>query len=429
VAEGLPFGRYLIIKRLATGGMAEVFLARPRQRDLAPRLLVVKRMLPIFMSDPEVMRMFLDEARIASQLAHPYLIQIFDVGHAERALYVAMDYVHGVTVHDLMAAAQARGEAVPWALAVRLASYLCEALQYAHDVNGIDGVPLNLVHRDVTPTNVMISYTGAPKLVDFGIARASQRLTVTQPGTTKGKLLYAAPEQYTHGNVDARTDLYGVGVCLYEMLAGENPFAQTTTQREAVNAVVMQPPTPLHSRRRDVPKKLSRLIQQTLEKDPARRPATARDLRAHLEEALMDARAVVGMPELAQWVGKLFPGRAALVPAVEPLDPDAETIMAADAAPGAAGKHSTQPLGAEQRAAILASLDDSAPMAEAPPQSSPSLSGTAPGSSGLGRMRWALRVGLVMAAVGIAAFAAWGLRRVLAPSASSPSDASAAARP
>ncbi|HEX4621020.1 MAG TPA: serine/threonine-protein kinase, partial [Myxococcaceae bacterium] len=316
-------------------------------------------------------------------------------------------------------------EVVPWPLAVRLATYLCEALQYAHDLNGIDGLPLNLVHRDVTPTNVMLSYTGAPKLVDFGIARASQRLTVTQPGTTKGKLLYAAPEQYTHGNVDARTDLYGVGICLYELLAGENPFAQSSTQRDAVNAVVMRPAPPIHGRR-DVPKKLAKLIHQTLEKDPARRPESAKALRSRLEETLMDERSVVAMPELAQWVGRLFPGRAALAPAIEALDPDAETIMAQDAAANG-GKLSTQPLGSEQRAAILASIGEPAPSSAAPPHpSQPSISVTAPHRWGVGRTRWALKVGVVMAAVGIAAFAAWGLRRVLAPA---PTDAGPVARP
>jgi hypothetical protein len=190
----------------------------------------------------------------------------------------------------------------------------------------------------------------------------------------------------------------------------------------------MQAPPSLQSRRRDIPKRLAKVVHQALEKDPARRPASAREMRRRLEDALIDAHEVVGLPELAQWVGKLFPGRAALAPAVEALDPDAETILQREGG-GAPGHHATQPLGEQQRAAILASLDEPPPGPLLPPQSSPSLSVTAPQSWDLRRMRWPLRVGLVMAAVGIAAFAAWGLKRVLAPGANAPGDASAVAHP
>jgi serine/threonine protein kinase len=443
VPDGLPFGPYFIIKRIAVGGMAEVFLARSRAREVAPRLVVVKRMLPILMSDPEVMRMFLDEARIASQLAHPYLIQIFDVGHVDRALYVAMDYVHGVTAHDLIVAAAGKREAVPWPFAVRLASYLCESLQYVHELHGIDGLPLSLVHRDVTPTNVMVTYTGAPKLVDFGIARASQRMSTTQPGTLKGKLLYAAPEQFTHGNVDARTDLYGLGMCLYELLAGHNPFHRNATHRDSINAVVMQPPPPVLSVRRDVPKKLSEIIQSALEKDPARRPQSAQEMRARLEAVLMDARAVVGMPELASWLAKIFPGRAVLAPARDEPNPDAETILAPDGVSAPERKLSTQPLDEAQRSAILAALGEPVPPPALPPQPSPpmlpaariteqevprppiatssqefSLAGVPGGHSHAlaqraWQLRWLIPVAIAVMGLALAMAAAWGVRRHL----------------
>jgi serine/threonine protein kinase len=312
VTEGLPYGPYNLIKRLAVGGMAEVFLARPRSEAGAPRLVVVKRMLPLLMSDPEISRMFLDEARIAAQLSHPFLIQVFDVGSIDSTFYIAMDYVHGVNMKDLLAAAKARGQPVPWTLAVRLASSLCEVLEYVHELKSVDGTPLQLVHRDITPSNIMVTYTGAPKLVDFGIARAAQRLTETKPGVVKGKLLYAAPEQYTHRQADARTDLYGLAICLYEMLVGENPFASVSTPFEAASAVAKQVPPSVLGARPDVPRKLADAIASGLEKDPSKRPQSAGDFRRRLEGAIASAQAVVGMPELARWMAQLYPGRAAL---------------------------------------------------------------------------------------------------------------------
>jgi serine/threonine protein kinase len=364
--EGVPFGPYLIIKRLAVGGMAEVFLARTKDQRGPGRLLVLKRMLPMLSADPTIATMFLDEARIASQLAHPYLIQIYDVGHVEHALYIAMEYVHGVNTGELAQASRARGIEVPWPLAARLACYLCEALQYAHDVRGIDGRPLQLVHRDITPTNIMLTYSGTPKLVDFGIARAARRLSVTQPGMVKGKLLYAAPEQYLDKPVDSRTDLYGLGLCLYELLGGRQPFGDLTTPLEVAEAVTTRKPAPLLGLRRDVPKKLAELVHQALEKDPAHRPASALELRTHLEGVLMEERVMVGMPEIERWVGTIFPGRATLRPnrSDGEEDQDAET-QRASAVVARPPTHATQPLDDAQRDALLHALEVSAASASA----------------------------------------------------------------
>ncbi|HEX4621500.1 MAG TPA: protein kinase, partial [Myxococcaceae bacterium] len=169
-----------------------------------------------------------------------------------------------------------------------------------------------LVHRDITPSNIMVTYTGAPKLVDFGIARAAQRLTETKPGVVKGKLLYAAPEQYSSRQADARTDLYGLAICLYEMLVGENPFAAAQTPFEAAGMVAKQTPASVLGVRPDVPRKLADAIAAGLEKEPAKRPQSAGEFRRRLEAAIASANAVVGMPELARWMAQLYPGRAAL---------------------------------------------------------------------------------------------------------------------
>jgi serine/threonine protein kinase len=315
--------------------MAEVFLARRREDPEFARPLVIKRIQPQLMHDPRVAALFLAESRIAAQLSHPYLAEVFDVGRVDDTAYFAMEHVRGLNLSQAAGRARLQSIDVPWPCAARLFAQFCEVLAYAH--------AQQLVHCDVTPHNLMVTWEGAPKVLDFGIARAAHHLPRSASGFM-GKPLYAAPEQHRRAEPTPLTDIYGLGLSLYEMLVGENPFASSAERSSAADAVLEQVPESIHRRRRDLPSPLVKLIDAALAKDPALRPGSVLAFRAALEGALMDARAVVGTPELARWLRELAPDA---VPEVSPRAPSAP-------APG--GARSTQPIDPGTRDLLVDSL-------------------------------------------------------------------------
>src|SRR5579859_624404 len=206
MAEGVPFGPYRLQRRLARGGMAEVFLARHIGVEGFERRVAIKRILP-HLSDSEGFRsMFLDEARLAAQLSHPNVVHIYDFGRAGDYDFIAMEFVDGVDIGQLIR--RGRKHPVPFELAARILSDVCGALHYAHRITDAGGRPLNLVHRDVSPQNVLVSYDGVVKLVDFGIAKAAFAAGRTRPGVVKGKYAYMSPEQVEGRALDGRSDLF-----------------------------------------------------------------------------------------------------------------------------------------------------------------------------------------------------------------------------
>jgi eukaryotic-like serine/threonine-protein kinase len=307
MAEGIPFGPYTIVRRLAVGGMAELFLARRSGEGLPDQLIAIKRVLPSLSSDTDFLEMFLDEARLGALLSHPYIVRIDDVGREQGLLYMAMEYVHGVDLTRVLEARRQTSRPFPWPIAVRLINQVCEALQYAHRLTDADGGPLWLVHRDVNPTNVMVTFAGSIKLVDFGIARAASRIHQTEPGVIKGKLEYASPEQYRDEPVDVRTDVYGAALTLYELLADGLPFRKGEPG-QVMRAVLSEVPPLLNSVRREIPRRLSDSVAAALSKDPRARPGSVEELRLALAECLMDARVEIGLPEIATFIAQLFPG-------------------------------------------------------------------------------------------------------------------------
>jgi serine/threonine-protein kinase len=234
MAVGIPLGPYRLVRRLATGGMAEIFLARQEGPDGFARELVVKRILPHLAADPEFLRMFRDEAKLAALLSHPNVVHVYDFGAVPDAegttLYLAMELVRGVDLRALILRALAdarkvgRSGAIPPHHAAKIASFVCEGLAHAHSVR-IDGRPAGIVHRDVTPSNVLLSFDGAVKLADFGIAKAAvSRSDETEIGVVKGKYTYLSPEQARGEPLDARSDLFNVGILLFESVLGEALF-------------------------------------------------------------------------------------------------------------------------------------------------------------------------------------------------------------
>jgi eukaryotic-like serine/threonine-protein kinase len=274
--EGVPFGRYLIRKRIAKGGMGEVLLA-DQVGPLGPvRPVALKRMLPRLARDPRAARMFLDEMAIAAQLNHPNIATTYDFGDVDGMYFIAMEYVEGLSLHDLIA----EFGPLPVAAALSIVAQIADALSFAHTRKGLGGELSPVVHRDISPHNIMISTSGAVKLLDFGIARAEQALV----GRLEGKLNYAAPEQLQGDAPDRRSDLWALGVVLYEALTGVRPFDRDNPV-EMLTAALSQDYVPLEARRPEAAP-VSKVVARALLKDATRRWPTAEGFRAACLEAL-----------------------------------------------------------------------------------------------------------------------------------------------
>src|SRR5262249_47010687 len=252
--RAMRLGKYQLLRKLATGGMAEVFLAKTDGPMGFEKLLVIKRILPHLAEDPQFVEMFLGEAKLAAQLNHPNLVQIFDFGRAEGSYFIAMEYIDGPNLRTLQVRARDLRRMVPFPIAARIVSWAAEGLAYAHDFQDLaTGQPLHLVHRDVSPDNILVGRSGTVKLVDFGIAKATGQSHQTQAGTVKGKVAYMAPEQLRGEPLDRRVDLYPLRIGPSELCTGRMPFEGGTGARKVLaglTALARSPvhrgPTPLH---------------------------------------------------------------------------------------------------------------------------------------------------------------------------------------
>ncbi len=219
--EGSKFGPYQLIKRIAFGGMAEIHLAKATGIGGFEKLLALKVIHPKFSEDQEFIDMLVDEAKIAVQLSHVNVGQIFDLGHIDGTYYIAMEFIDGKDLYQLLVKCSELDIAIPFDVIAFIAMETCAGLQYAHTKSDNYGRPLNLIHRDISPQNILISYDGEVKIVDFGIAKASQRSRETESGVIKGKFFYMSPEQAWGDDIDGRTDIFSTGICLYEMITGQ----------------------------------------------------------------------------------------------------------------------------------------------------------------------------------------------------------------
>ncbi|MEW5852350.1 MAG: protein kinase [Myxococcota bacterium] len=306
----IPFGPYLLLERLAIGGMAEVYLAKTQGAAGFEKLVAVKRILPTISEDSEFINMFIDEAKIAGQLAHASIAQIFDLGRINNSYYIAMEYVPGVDLRALWDRARARG-GFPLPLAVHITTRICEGLDYAHRRKDSRGKPLAIVHRDVSPQNVLCSFDGDVKIIDFGIARAANRLVRTQTGILKGKFAYMAPEQARGQQMDHRADIFAIGVILHELITGERLFKADSdfSLLEKVRKAEFIPPRAL---RADTPPDLERVVMKALAAKPEDRYPWASNMQADLERYLVSSRKQPSREELAEYVRDHFPEGARL---------------------------------------------------------------------------------------------------------------------
>ena len=324
VAVGDTVGRYDVIRPLARGGMAELYLGRARGIEGFEKLVVLKCIRQEYEHEGEFIRMFLDEARLAATMSHPNIAQVFDVDRSDGRYFFAMEYVDG---RDLVAIRKAGGRlALEHVLAIAVG--VTAALHYAHELRDAEGRPRGVVHRDVSPSNVLISHDGAVKLVDFGIARAAGRLTTTRAGTLKGKVRYMSPEQCAAHELDRRSDIFSLGAVLYELTTDHAPFTAEADVALAHRIATEDAPPP-SSRVAAYPPGLERIVMRALARDRDARYPTAQALQVDLENLAVELGLVISPVGLAGCMKRLF--AASVDPAPEAPEARGATAIAAAA--------------------------------------------------------------------------------------------------
>ena len=299
------YGKYQLLGLLARGGMAEVFKAKSHGVEGFEKVLVIKRILPELSSNPDFVEMFINEAKIAVTLSHANVVQVFDLGRADDTYFIAMEYVAGSDLATVLRRGRKHGNPLPLELAAYVTSEVAKGLDYAHRRRDANLQPLGIVHRDVSPQNVLLSFEGEVKLTDFGIAKA--RGTVedgTAAGVLKGKYAYMSPEQARGREVDARTDLFALGTVLYECLTGRSPFLTASTY-DTLQRVREGRVPPLHEVAPDVPEELATIVAKAMKPEPSERYENAGQLYEELVQFLYGAGRRVGAHDLANYLGQL----------------------------------------------------------------------------------------------------------------------------
>jgi TonB family protein len=319
--SGTPFGQYELTELIATGGMAEVYRARMQGVEGFQKIVAIKRILPHLTDNEEFVRMFVDEAKVAAQLQHPNIIHIYDLGKIERSYFIAMEYIDGRDLRSILRTLEEKRARLPLGLALFITSRLAAALDYAHRKHDLQGKAMTLVHRDISPQNVLISYDGDIKLCDFGIAKAASKASHTRAGALKGKLQYMSPEQAWGKDIDSRSDIFSLGLVLYEMLTGRKGFAGDSELSilEQVRTPRLIPPRELDPA---IPPEVERVVMRALKEKREERYQSAAELAADLGTMLQVIRPTPGATELGAFLTDLV-GReravgSASVPAPRP---------------------------------------------------------------------------------------------------------------
>jgi len=298
-------GRYTILERLAVGGMAVVYLGFETGDSALQRLVVIKQILPQYDADDGFQRMFLQEARLAANINHPNVVEIHEFGTWEEQPFLAMEYVQGVPLNILMRHASENRQKIPAGVAIGIIAQACSGAHSAHELTDPSGAPANLVHRDLTPHNLMVTETGHVKILDFGVAKATSNQEKTETGMLKGKLPYMSPEQLWQSDIDRRSDVFTLGVVLWEMLLGERLFAREG-EVATINAVLNSTLPRLDAARPDISSGIMSAALSALEKDPAKRTRTAEDFRTALLDAAREERLDISEDAIRTYVNSLL---------------------------------------------------------------------------------------------------------------------------
>ena len=301
------YGNYFLLEKIAVGGMAELFKAQQRGVQGFQKIVAIKRILPHFSDNEDFVRMFIDEAKLAAQLSHPNIVQIFDLGKSGRSYFIAMEYVNGRDLRTLLKKVREYGTPFPEQVAAFVVMKVAAALDYAHRKRGFDDRELKLVHRDISPQNVILSVEGAVKLVDFGIAKAASKASTTMAGALKGKVLYMSPEQATGQPLDNRSDLYSLGLVLFELLTGERCF-QSDSELGVLEKVRLGRISDLATLNPKVSREMVAIVNKALQKSVDHRYPSARFMERDLREYLQRQGTPITEHDVAEYVNALLRG-------------------------------------------------------------------------------------------------------------------------
>lgn len=279
-------GDYLIIERLAQGGMAQVYKAKTVDPNGIDRLVVIKRILPHISSNPEYIEMLIDEAKIAVHFTHGNIAQVYDLGKVGEDYFIVMEYVDGKTLGQILRNFRQREIPIPLDVILFCLAELCQGLDYIHNKADPQGKPMGVVHRDVSPQNIIVSYSGTVKIIDFGVAKAEEKISQTESGVLKGKFAYMSPEQADGNPVDRRSDIFSAGILLWELLTQERLFKRKSNM-QTIKAVRKGKYKPASKKRGDVPKELDQVIAKALQRKPARRYQNAFEMGNDLKRILL----------------------------------------------------------------------------------------------------------------------------------------------
>ena len=315
--QAISFGRYELLERINVGGMAEILKARDLGQPGAP-LVAVKRILPHLTEDKQYVTMFLDESRVLAQLEHDNVIRTLAVGQVDETPFIALEFVWGPDARMVFHKSRRAEQPIPMPIACYIMAQVCAALHYAHDRQDDEGNPLGLVHRDVSLQNVLLSYDGAVKLTDFGIAKSGVNVARTEVGVVKGKFGYMAPEQVMSQPMDRRSDVFSAGICLYELLTGERLFSGESDYAavERVRSVRIDPPSRYN---RTIPSALEAIVMKALSKGPADRFQSAAEMRRALLAFMADSGQECSARQLGQYLRTVFAEELARRPSPDTL--------------------------------------------------------------------------------------------------------------
>ena len=302
---GTPFGDYTLLCKLATGGMGELFVARRTAAGGFQKLVVIKRLLPHLAEDGHFVAMLLDEARIAARLSHPNVCQVYDLGEADGHYYITMEHLEGVPASLLLRRASRAGQRLELGLAAAILRQTAAGLHHAHDLRDNDGNLLGLVHRDVSPSNLFVTSAGAVKVLDFGVAKSQDALARTHTGALKGKYAYMSPEQVLGEPVDRRSDVWSLGIVLYELLTAQRLFWRDS-EYKMFQAIIDEPIPSLVERRPGLPMPVALVAGRALSRPPGQRFASAREMGEALEEAMVGLGGIWGASRVADYLEEHF---------------------------------------------------------------------------------------------------------------------------
>ena len=317
-ADGTKFGQYVLLEKIATGGMAEVWKARMRGVEGFQKIVAIKKILPHLSDNQDFIEMFVDEAKLAAQLNHNNIIHIYDLGKIQSSYYIAMEYIDGYDLKNILRKAQERDQPLSVEIALFVASKIAAALDYAHRKRDFEDKEMGLVHRDVSPQNVLISEEGDIKLCDFGIAKAASKASHTQAGALKGKLQYMSPEQAWGRNIDRRSDIFALATVLYEMLTARRLFGgdNELSILEQVREARVTAPSELND---EVTPQIDAIVLKALQKDPASRYQTAGEMQRDLDAVLYSFRPTPTSADLAIYMHRLATSAVTEPHHVEPV--------------------------------------------------------------------------------------------------------------